>query len=178
MTLSDKMTALMNATRSSVGINGKLTFLNATKALEEYSKMSNQLLAFPEVVFSSAKSKPVGISQIIEFDSQGFFEILPSNLQYLDVKKGDKIRQSFLLETVNDITDFHISFYAENTGHQFPPTTVNHVGKDLYKVSADYTCIADAHLRILDLYEAGIPAGHIVFKLSQPFVGFISQVGG
>lgn len=178
MSLEETMTGLMNAARSSVGIDRKLTLSSATKELEDFTKMPNQLLAFPEIIFGNFKSKSEGNSQIIEFDSDGFFELLPSNVQYLNVKKGDKVRQSFLLETANDIPNFTISFYAYETGHQIRTASINRVGKNLYKVSADYTCIADVQIRLLDFYVTSLPAGHYIFKLSQPFAGFISQIGG
>lgn len=172
------MTSLMSAARASVGINGKLTLSNATKELEQYAKMQNELLAFPEMSNGHETSRASGLSQIIEFDNPGFFELLPSNIQYLEVKKGDKIRQSFLLKTVSDINNFKISFYADETGHQFVALSINRIGENLYKVSSDYTCIADARIRLFDFYEDSIPKGHLVYQFSQPFVGFISKLGG
>lgn len=178
MSLNDTMTNLMNAARASVGINGKLTLPNATKELEQYAKMQNELLVFPEMSNDHETSRTAGLSQIIEFDNSGFFELLPSNIQYLEVKKGDRIRQSFLLKTVSDINNFKISFYADETGHQFVSSSINRIGENLYKVSSDYTCIADARIRLFDFYEDSMPKGHLVFQFSQPFAGFVSKLGG
>ena len=172
------MTNLMNAARASVGISGKLTLSNATKELEQYAKMQNELLAFPEMSNGHETSRIAGLSQIIEFDNPGFFELLPSDKQYLEVKKGDRIRQSFLLKTVSDINNFKISFYANETDHQFVYSSINRIGENLYKVSSDYTCIADARIRLFDFYEDSMPKGHLVFQFSQPFAGFISKLGG
>lgn len=178
MSLNDTMTNLMNAARASVGISGKLTLPNATKELEQYAKMQNELLVFPEMSNGHETSRTAGLSQIIEFDNSGFFEMLPSNIQYLEVKKGDRIRQSFLLKTVSDINNFKISFYADETGHQFVSSSINRIGENLYKVSSDYTCIADARIRLFDFYEDSIQKGHMVYQFSQPFTGFISKLGG
>ena len=178
VSLSETMTSLMNAARASVGISGKLTLPNATKELEQYAKMQNELLVFPEMSNDHETSRTAGLSQIIEFDNSGFFELLPSNIQYLEVKKGDRIRQSFLLKTVSDINNFKISFYADETGHQFVSSSINRIGENLYKVSSDYTCIADARIRLFDFYEDSMPKGHLVFQFSQPFAGFVSKLGG
>lgn len=176
MSVSDVLKAHMDAVRSTTGLSEKMNLSESTERLNDFSRTPNQLLIFPKVCFGELVSVQEGISQTIEFDYQGFYEILPYVNQFLDVKKGETLRQSFLLKSNTEITVFFISFFAESTGHQLRHANIIKITDGLYKISADYTPSQDVRIRILDLYQNGLPAGHTKLTFSQPFVGIISQM--
>lgn len=176
MSVSDVLKAHMDAVRSTTGLSEKINLSESTERLNDFSRTPNQLLIFPKVCFGEHESVQEGVSQTIEFDCQGFYEILPSDIKYVDVKKGETLRQSFLLKSNIEIAGFFISFYAESTGHQFQHANIIKITDGLYKISADYTPSQDIRIRILDLYQSVWPVGHMKFTFSQPFVGIISQM--
>ena len=182
MTISSTMTALMDAVRNEVGTNEKMTIVDSTKKLKILTSTTNELLKMPVVTYlGKIQSELDENVQSLKFDNEdNFIEILPQNLLWQKVSKGDVLKQSFLLESNVDFNRFTISFFGSSTGHHLIESSINQIEGHLYKISASYTAKADESIRLLDLYEVDVfpYPKNTVLKFSQPFVGVVSELGG
>ncbi|MGM9907345.1 hypothetical protein [Limosilactobacillus sp.] len=187
MSLNDTMTNLMNAVRTVLGSQNKISITDATRELNGFAKTSNYLIAMPTLSSGNTVSTPEGNSQTITVDgTNGYFEIGIKNDKYFSASKGSRVRQSVLLRSSYELNTFTISFFTVSSSgvsaHHIVPMTISKLGDKFYKLSADYTVTEDARIRLLDFYNdsahAFIPKEKITFTFSQPFVGVVSQVGG
>ena len=105
-----------------------------------------------------------------------FFEILPKNQVYIDVLKGDTVKQSFVLETDANISQFTMSFY--NNEHHLVICEVTKIGENKYQISGEWTFDKDCSWRVFDIYnDEGTLVDGTYMELSQPYAAIISSGG-
>lgn len=184
MSLNTSLGALMSSVRYLTGYPQNLGIDDATRELTKYNSGFNQYLSFPKVISNDKKlSSDNGDSQTITIDTtntnSGFFELIPTDVKYVNISKGDTVIQSLVVKTTADISHFQISFFTPANGHFFPDNTrVVKIDTDTYKVVASCTFYVNTVLRALDLYEDKMKHGKFDLTLSQPVVMVIHDGGG
>lgn len=184
MSLNTSLGALMDGVRYLTGYPQNLGIDDATRELTKYNSGFNQYLSFPKVISNDKKlSSDNGDSQTITIDTtntnDGFFELIPTDVKYVNISKGDTVIQSLVVKTTADISHFQISFFTVANGHFFPDNTrVVQIDTDTYKVVASCHFYIDTALRALDLYEDKINKGKFDLTFSQPLVMVIHDGGG
>lgn len=169
MSLSETMTALMNAARTKFPLISKLGVKDLTQVL-----LSKVVINEQQIAMTGANPGPNGHM----FSSARTAQIYPTDAaKYsINVQKGQRVMQSVVIQTDGVLSSSYISFYENGKGHHNVTASVTKLGDRSYKLAADYVSDFNGSMLLQDINTLRITGG-TYFDVLHPYVA-VTQVGG